>query len=293
MRLLSSLLLLTLTLPALAASVVLDKAISGFASPESVVVAGPAVYVSNLGEKLEPFARDGDGFISRLDRAGNVKKLKWVDKLDAPKGLLVVNGVVYVTDIDRVLGFRQADAKKVFELDFSATGAKFLNALARSDDRHLLVSSTDLNRVFVIDLAGKSYAELKFDTPPKGPNGLKKLGSRLIVAEWGSGEQADGGVKTYRLDGMTAKLDQAYTPDPAGYFDGVVSLTANRWLVSNWVKFEPAGLLQVIDTQTGGISVANPKLLIAGPADLFLDDTHVLWVPGMLEGKVYRLRLRY
>jgi hypothetical protein len=50
---------------------------------------------------------------------------------------------------------------------------------------------------------------------------------------------------------MSARLDKAVHPSPAGYFDGVVGIGANRWLISNWVKFEPAGQLQVLDTQTG------------------------------------------
>ena len=285
-------LLAALTLPAQAASVTVEKTISGFNSPESVVVSGDDVFVSNVGVKLEPFEKDGDGFISKLDRQGNIKALKWVDKLNAPKGLLAVNGVLYVADIDRVLGFRQRDGKQVFELDFTASGSKFLNAFARYDNRRLLLSSTDLGKVFVIDLPSRSYGELKFDTPPTGPNGLKKLGSRLMVVEWGSENKANGKVKTYLLDGFTAKLEKTYEPNPAGYFDGVVSLGANRWLISNWVKFEPAGLLQVLDTRTGKVSVANEKIPLAGPADIFLDDKNKLWVPGMMEGKVYRMNVR-
>jgi len=285
-------LLAALTLPAQAVSVTVEKTISGFNSPESVVVSGDDVFVSNVGVKLEPFEKDGDGFISKLDRQGNIKALKWVDKLNAPKGLLAVNGVLYVADIDRVLGFRQRDGKQVFELDFTASGSKFLNAFARYDNRRLLLSSTDLGKVFVIDLPSHSYGELKFDTPPTGPNGLKKLGSRLMVVEWGSENKANGKVKTYLLDGFTAKLEKTYEPNPAGYFDGVVSLGANRWLISNWVKFEPAGLLQVLDTRTGKVSVANEKIPLAGPADIFLDDKNKLWVPGMMEGKVYRMNVR-
>lgn len=277
----------------LAATVLVDKTIAGFASPESVVVAGNDVFVSNLGVKLEPMEKDGDGFISRLDRQGNIKALRWADKLNGPKGLLALQGVLYVVDIDRVLGFRVSDGKRVFDLDLSATGGRFFNALARFDNRRILVSATDLSKVFVIDLAGRKYSELTFDTPPKGPNGLKKMGNRLVVVEWGTDNQANGGIKTYRLEGMaSAKLDKQYTPEPAGYFDGVVDMGANRWLVSNWVKFEPAGLLQVVDTRTGQVSVANAKTPIAGPADIFLDDQGKLWVPGMLEGKVYRMTLR-
>ncbi|MBU1665531.1 MAG: hypothetical protein KKG92_09030 [Gammaproteobacteria bacterium] len=287
------LLLASLAIPAQAASVTVEKTIAGFSSPESVVVSGDDVFVSNLGIKLEPMEKDGDGFISKLDRQGNIKVLRWADKLNAPKGLLAVNGVLYVADIDRVLGFRQRDGKQVFELDLAASGAKFLNAFARYDNRRLLLSSTDLGKVFVIDLPGHRYGEIKFDTPPIGPNGLKKLGNRLIVVEWGSDNQANGKVKTYLLDGFAAKLEKTWEPSPAGYFDGVVSLGANRWLISNWVKFEPAGLLHVLDTRTGQISVANEKTPLSGPADLFLDDQGKLWVPGMMEGKVYRMSVRY
>jgi hypothetical protein len=290
MRLLSAFLFAALSLPAQATSVVVEKTITGFSSPESVVVSGDDVFVSNVGVKLDPFAKDGDGFIARLDRQGNIKTLKWADQLNAPKGMIAVNGVLYVADIDRVVGFRQRDGKRVFELDLAASGAKFLNAFARYDNRRLLLSSTDLGRVFVIDLPGRGYSEIAFDQPPNGPNGLKKLGGRLIVVEWGS--DANGKVKSYLLDGFNAKLEKTYEPSPAGYFDGVVSLGANRWLISNWVKFEPVGLLQVLDTRTGAVQVANEKLPIAGPADLFLDDQGKLWVPGMMEGKVYRMGVK-
>jgi len=286
-------LLVALALPALATSITVEKTIPGFSSPESVVVSGDDVFVSNLGVKLEPMEKDGDGFISKLDRQGNIKVLKWVDQLNAPKGLIAVNGVLYVADIDRVLGYRQRDGKPVFELDLAASGSKFLNAFARYDNRRLLLSATDLSKVFVIDLLSRSYRELKFDSPPRGPNGLKKLGPRLMVVEWGSDNQANGKVKAYLLDGYTAKLEKTWEPSPAGYFDGVVSLGANRWLISNWVKFEPGGLLQVLDTRDGKVSVANEKIPLAGPADLFLDDQNKLWVPGMLEGKVYRMNLRH
>jgi hypothetical protein len=275
-----------------AASVIIEKTISGFSSPESVAVVGGDVFVSNLGVKLEPTAKDGDGFISRLDRQGNIKALKWADKLDGPKGLIVVDGVLYVADIDRVLGYRVRDGKQVFALDMKASGSVFLNGFARYDNRRLLLSATDIGKVFVIDLPKQSFSELQFDSPPKGPNGMKKAGSRLMVVEWGTDSKPNGNIKTYRLEGMQAKLEKAHDLNPSGYFDGIVDLGANRWLISNWVKFEPAGLLQVLDTRTGKVTVANEKTPIAGPADIFLDDQRKLWVPGMMEGKVYRMTVR-
>jgi hypothetical protein len=291
-RFLLALLMLGFGTVAPAATVIVDKTIPGFASPESVVVVGNEVFVSNLGVKLEPLEKDGDGFIAKLDRQGNIKTLRWVDKLNGPKGLLAMEGILYVADIDRVLGYRIRDGKQVFDLDMSATGGKFFNALARFDNRYLLVTATDLNKVFVIDLRGQKYSELAFDIPPLGPNGLKKMGNRLIVVEWGTDNLPNGTVKTYRLEGLSAKLDKQFMDTQPGYFDGVVDLGANRWLISNWVKFEPVGLLQVLDTRTGRVSIANDKAPIAGPADMFLDDQGKLWVPGMMEGKLYRMTVR-
>ena len=275
-----------------AASLLVDKTVTGFSSPESVVVSGKSVFVSNLGVKLEPMEKDGDGFISRLDRAGNIKTLRWAEKLNAPKGLIAIGETLYVADVDRVVGFRLRDGKQTFEMDLAATGAKFLNAFARYDDRRLLLSSTDLGKVFVLDLPSRKFSEIQFDTPPNGPNGLKKQGNRLIVVEWGSDNQANGNIKQYKLEGMSAKLEKTFKPEPAGFFDGVVDMGANRWLVSNWVKFEPAGVLQVVDTRTGSITQLGLKSPVAGPADIFLDDDGKLWVPGMMEGKVYRMTLR-
>lgn len=283
------LLILGLSAPVRAATATVEKTIPGFASPESVVVAGDAVYVSNVGEKLEPFAKDGDGFISRLDRQGNVKTLKWQTGLNAPKGMIAHNGVLYVADIDRVLGWRLADGKQVFELDMAASGATFLNAFAAFTGNRLLLSATDQGKVYVIHTRHPRYEELKLDVPPKGPNGLKLTGQTLTVAEWGTDNQPNGKVRQYRLAGNEASQIKEYAISPPGYFDGVASLGGQRYVVSNWVKFEPAGVLHLLDARTGKMEIIQAPT-IAGPADMTLDG-NTLWVPGMMEGKVYKLQL--
>ncbi len=289
-RLIFFLLALFVTSSARAASAVLDKVIAGFASPESVVVAGDSVFVSNVGEKLEPFAKDGDGFISRLDRQGNVRELKWKSGLNAPKGMIAHNGVLYVADIDRVLGWRISDGRQVFELDLSPTGVRFLNAFAAFSGHRLLLSATDQNKVYVIHTRHPRYEALQFDTPPRGPNGLALDGQVLTVAEWGSDDKPNGMLRQYRLTGNQATQTRTYEITPPGYFDGVVGLGGQRYIVSNWVRFEPAGILHWVDARTGQVTPVRAPVM-GGPADLTLDGT-VLWVPAMLEGKVYRLNLQ-
>src|SRR5687768_14246347 len=58
------------------------------------------LYVSNIDGN--PEAKDGNGFISKVSLDGKVTEEKWVKGIDAPKGLGLANGKLYVTDIDRV-----------------------------------------------------------------------------------------------------------------------------------------------------------------------------------------------
>src|SRR5690606_22040468 len=63
--------------------------------------AADVVYVSNGNTKSGE--KDNDGFISILNTDGTVRDLKWVEGgLDAPKGMALLNGKIYVTDIDAI-----------------------------------------------------------------------------------------------------------------------------------------------------------------------------------------------
>src|SRR5690606_728938 len=86
----------------------------GFSTPESVLYdADSDLYlVSNING--EPTGVDDNGYITRISPDGTISDAKWIDgakdnvKLDAPKGMAIVDGVLYVADITTV---RQFDAK--------------------------------------------------------------------------------------------------------------------------------------------------------------------------------------
>ena len=83
----------------------------GLSTPESVLHdAGADVYlVSNINGS--PLEKDGNGFISRLAPDGSVLALKWIDgeaqgiTLNAPKGMAIQDGVLFVAAIDRHSSF--------------------------------------------------------------------------------------------------------------------------------------------------------------------------------------------
>ena len=83
-----------------------------FAFPESVIRYRDFYLVSNVGMKLNT-ETDGDGFITKIDLNGQVLDSRFLptgkEILHAPKGMAILDTVLYVTDIDRVIGFDLLD----------------------------------------------------------------------------------------------------------------------------------------------------------------------------------------
>ena len=69
-------------------------------TPESVIYfqEKDVIYVANIN--CDPSAKDGNGFISVLNPVGSVKNLEWIKNLNAPKGMAIFKGKLYVADID-------------------------------------------------------------------------------------------------------------------------------------------------------------------------------------------------
>ncbi len=211
---------------------------TGFASPESVLYDAEAdrYLVSNINGK--GVDKDDNGFISELSPDGQVKNLKWIEggknkvKLDGPKGLALVKGVLYVADISVV---RMFDAKTgAPKGDVPIAGSTFLNDVAAGPDGKVYVSDSGLkagangfepdgtDAVYVIE-KGKAKALAK-GTDLGAPNGLLVTDKGLVVVSFGSGE-------VYRLDEKGKKQD--VSKPPAGALDGIVAV-GDSFLVSSW-----------------------------------------------------------
>jgi hypothetical protein len=143
---------------------------TGLSNPESVTSDGQFLYVSNIGKALDPAAKDGDGFIVKLSLDGKVVTPSFAKtKLNAPKGTAIIRGVLYVTDIDRIIGVQLATGNKITDINLSNTGTSFLNDLAVQDDFTLFVSATDLGKVFEVNVRSGSFKEV---ARVNGANGL-------------------------------------------------------------------------------------------------------------------------
>jgi sugar lactone lactonase YvrE len=171
----------------------------GMMTPEGVVYDAEAdrYLVSNINGK--PLDADNNGFISELSPEGKVSKLKFVEgspkaPLNAPKGMAIVKGTLYVADIDTVRMFDAKTGKAKGEM--FAKGASFLNDVAASPDGRIFISDSGLKQgasdleptgadaIWQIK-GGKLSAYLK-DAELARPNGLYWTNAGLAVCAFGA-----------------------------------------------------------------------------------------------------------
>jgi len=212
--------------------------LQGFQTPESVLYDqdSDTYLVSNInGNALDA---DDNGFISKISPEGKVTDAKWIDgakdniKLNAPKGLAISGGILYVADIDTV---RKFDAKTGEPKgDIKIDGSTFLNDIAPAPDGGVYVTdsgldpsfkSTGTDAVYMIGKDDKVKPMMK-DKKLSAPNGIiaSDKGAVLVVT-FGSGE-------IYEVDakGKMSKNQKL----PKGQLDGIVDLQLGDYLVSSW-----------------------------------------------------------
>jgi len=210
----------------------------GLATPESVLYdeANDRYLVSNINGS--PTDVDNNGYILELSPEGQVTNPKFIAggqndvKLSAPKGMAIVDGILYVTDITTV---RKFDAKTgAAKGEILVPGATFLNDVAAAPDGRVFVTDsgmkagangfepTGTDAVYVIE-KGKLKPLIK-SKELGGPNGVAFTEQGLLVNTFSSNE-------LYRVDEKGVRHD--ITKLPEGGLDGLV-VAGDKLLVSSW-----------------------------------------------------------
>lgn len=226
--------------PEASAPIVIKDA--GFQTPESILHETTADIYLLSNTNGNPLAKDDNGFISKLSPEGKVLELKWIDgsaadvELNAPKGLGISNGKLYVADIDVIRIYDLATGKP--QSPIKVDGASFLNDVAVGPDGIVYVSDTGLkagkdgalepakkDAIYKVDTAGKLSTLIKGESLG-APNGLSADATGLWVATWQG--------KVYRVTN-DGKQEAALTA-PGAQLDGVAQTGDGNVIVSSWEK---------------------------------------------------------
>lgn len=218
-----------------------DLEIAGFSTPESVVhYAADDVYlVSNINGN--PLDKDGNGFISRVSPDGQILDLHWIDAedtgvtLNAPKGMAIQDGTLYVADIDCI---RLFDAKTGAhkKKDVCLENASFLNDVASGGNGTVFFTDTGMeagpegltpsgtDAVYRL-IKDDRVVAVKKEPTLGGPNGLAVGKRGIMVVTFRTGE-------VYRL---TAEGERTNVmPESKRQLDGIEMLPDGGFLMSSW-----------------------------------------------------------
>ena len=241
--------------------------------PESVCYdpSGHQLFVSNINGK--PTEKDGNGFITRLSADdGSILELRWVSGLDAPKGMGIYDGVLYVTDIDRVAAIDIKTKSIVKFYEFPEAG--FLNDIAIDRYGAVYISDMMSTRVYRIN-GGKT--EIWLDDPVlTDPNGLYAEKDCLVI----------GCKKIVKAGFNDKKL--TVIADNTGDIDGLEGLGDGHYIYSDWqgnvyLITKDKQIEKILDTTPAGMNAADIE---------FVPFTQMLYVPTFLDNRVVAYRLR-
>lgn len=238
---------------------------------ESVLFdAGTAtIYVSNI-EGQDPNGKDGKGSIGTISKDGKIVNAAWVSGLNAPKGMGIANGKLYVTDIDELVEIDIASAKvsKKYKVD----SAIFLNDLAIQNNK-VYFSDSRTGKVHLFDAGTVST----FSNGNEGINGLEVAADGTLYGLDGSG------LKKWNADGTSSIINSNVTGG-----DGLVILKDGRFVASKW-----QGEIWFV-SDTSQTLMLDTKAAESNTADIgFIPNENMVLVPTFFKNKVVAYKLDY
>src|SRR6185436_12762222 len=117
--------------------------------PESVLfdADGKVLFAANI-DGTDPWGKDGKGSVAKVSLDGKVIATEWVTGLNAPKGMGLYKGKLYVADLNELVVIDIAAAK--IEKRIAVTGAEGLNDVSVSKTGTVYVSDSKLKKVFIV-----------------------------------------------------------------------------------------------------------------------------------------------
>jgi len=228
--------------------------------PEAVLFdpGNDRLYISNINGT--PAEKNGEGFISLMDKSGNITELKWATGLDAPKGMSIKGDMLYVSDIDRVAEIDINTGKLIKHIPFP--GAIFLNDVATGPDGNIYVTDTRQGVIYVLK-SGKPEIWSR-NSKLKGVNGITVEDDYLLIGSQG-----------YLLKGNTNTGEVSVIAETDFQIDGLIPLGNGHYVVSAWI-----GKVLYLSTGAQPKELFDSKPLGFHTADMgYLPDKKILLIP--------------
>lgn len=243
---------------------------------ESVLYHKPSglIYVSNVNNN--PWKKDNNGFISTINKQGEIISHKWMEGFSGPKGMGVFNNKLYVTDIDRVVEI-DIKTRKVLG-SFPVEGEPRLNDITIDEKGQVYISGSRANTIY--KLKNERLAIVAKDDSIRF-NGLLAQKSALYFLNSSKGVFGVFDESTHQFKGLTSGVVGG---------DGIVSLNNGDFIISTW----PGEVFYVHHKDWSKTLLLNTKNQKINSADIdFIEESNTLLVPTFFNNTVtaYKLHL--
>jgi hypothetical protein len=258
--------------------------IDGLQMPQSFVAdpSGNFYFISNVNG--EPDAKDNNGFITRLDKDGKITHLHFIQggqdgtTLHAPKGMAIVDRLLYIVDVDSVRAFDKETGKPVVTIALDGIRPRDTKSpialidVTYDGNGSLYLSDTEADTIYRVDIA-KQYAVsvLTKNSALAGPAGLawNSRTRKLVAVSWNKGK-----ILEITSEGIVSEL----VSNP--FF-------SSRFHNLSGVDFDEWGSMYVSDFSAGKVWRIRPDMkfeviaeYLSTPADIGIDRKgHLILVP--------------
>ena len=245
--------------------------------PESVLYdpATDVIYVANIEGKSAEL--DGNGFISQLTTDGKIVNLRWATGLNAPKGMGLYRGKLYVTDVYRLVQINTTTGQVEKTYDAIDPKNAFLNDVTVAKDGTVYVTDSRFDKIYRLK-NGNWEVFLSGDQLDR-PNGILAEGNASILigsTKTGALRRVDLATKTITTvaDGMAAT-------------DGIVPDGKGGHFVSDW-----NGQVFYVDKTNAKQSLLDTRPTKTNAADIgYIRAGKLLLVPTFFKNTVAAYRV--
>jgi sugar lactone lactonase YvrE len=243
-------------------------------TPESVIhdEVNDVFYVSNVNQN--PWEKDNNGFISRMSTDGEVLDLEWVTGFSGPKGMAIVDDILFVADLDELvlIDINGGEVKEKILVD----GASGLNDITPSKEGGVYVTDSNEGKIFKYESGEVTVFN---DEAPGRPNGLYLEDGKLYTAFSQTSEFVYYNPET---------LEKTIVSEGIGAGDGIMPAgEKGKYLVSDW-----NGEVFMIDADGTKQPLLQTKDQGKNTADIwFMEEQKLLLVPTFFDNRIVAYRL--
>ena len=219
-----------------------------------------------------PATKDGSGYIAQISLEGEVLNPKWVSGLDAPKGMGIYNGKLYVTDIDNLVEIDISTAK--IENRFPVEGAKFLNDV--TIDPKGVVYFSDMGTNLIHKFTDNTIELFLDNSEISKPNGVLYENGDIVIG-------TKNGIFAVRIsDGKMWHIIKI-----TGGIDGLKPDGKGSYIISDW-----KGKIQLVNSEEKPILLLNTGEAGINAADIeYIEKLNLLLVPTFGANRVMAYKI--